>query len=77
MLPRLAAALATSPGWLINGEDPPRLPFVAAERQTGTADELALLRLYRSCAPDDRALLLRTARRLAVAPRAEQSEPDG
>lgn len=27
--------------------------------------ELALLRLYRSCAPEDRALLLRTAHRLA------------
>ena len=31
----------------------------------GKADELALLRLYRECRPDDRQLLLRTARRLA------------
>jgi transcriptional regulator with XRE-family HTH domain len=29
-------------------------------------DELALLRLYRACSPEDRAFLLRTARRLAI-----------
>ena len=34
-------------------------------------DELALLRLYRECAPDDRQLLLRTARRLANGARRE------
>ena len=28
-------------------------------------DELALLRLYRECDPEDRQMLLRTARRLA------------
>jgi hypothetical protein len=28
-------------------------------------DELALLRLYRECEPEDRQMLLRTARRLA------------
>lgn len=33
--------------------------------QAGNADELTLLRLYRECRPDDRQLLLRTARRLA------------
>lgn len=33
--------------------------------QAGNADELALLRLYRESRPDDRQLLLRTARRLA------------
>ncbi len=34
---------------------------------TLTGDELAILRLYRSCSADDRGLLLRMARRLAVA----------
>jgi hypothetical protein len=29
-------------------------------------DETALLRLYRECSPEDRQLLLRTARRLAA-----------
>ena len=36
-----------------------------ATTQASTGDELALLRLYRDCAPEDRQLLLRTARRLA------------
>ena len=31
-----------------------------------TGDELAILRLYRTCSSDDRALLLRMARRFAV-----------
>jgi len=32
---------------------------------TGSGDELAVLRIYRELPPDDRQLLLRTARRLA------------
>ncbi len=35
--------------------------------QTGSGDELAMLRLYRACTPEDRQMLLRTARRLARA----------
>ena len=33
--------------------------------QAGSGDELAVLRLYRECRPEDRQLLLRMARRLA------------
>jgi transcriptional regulator with XRE-family HTH domain len=36
-----------------------------ASAQAGTGDELAILRLYRELPPEDRQLLLRTARRLA------------
>ena len=36
-----------------------------APGQTASGDELALLRLYRECTPQDRQLLLQTARRLA------------
>lgn len=58
-LPRLAAALDVSVEYLLFGENN------RAPRQAGTGDELALLRLYRECDEDDRAFLLRTARRLA------------
>jgi transcriptional regulator with XRE-family HTH domain len=37
-----------------------------------TGDEIAMLRLYRACAPEDRSFLLRTARRLA---RTENASP--
>jgi transcriptional regulator with XRE-family HTH domain len=37
----------------------------AAPGQVQRGDELAIIRLYRDCAPEDRQLLLRTARRLA------------
>ena len=33
--------------------------------EAASGDELALLRLYRECAPEDKAFLLRTARKLA------------
>ena len=33
--------------------------------QPGSSDEMALLRLYRECRPEDRQLLLRTVRRLS------------
>jgi transcriptional regulator with XRE-family HTH domain len=45
--------------YLVHGED---------KRAMGEArqgDELALLRLYRECQPEDRQMLLQTARRLA------------
>jgi transcriptional regulator with XRE-family HTH domain len=54
---RIAQALRISVEQLLHGE---RL-------ETGmTGDEMALLRLYRACDPDGRALLLRTARKLAA-----------
>jgi transcriptional regulator with XRE-family HTH domain len=58
-LPRLAAALDVSVEYLLFGEDR-RAPFEAR-----AGDEAALLRLYRECDDEDRAFLLRTARRLA------------
>ena len=66
-LARVAAVLGVGGEYLLSGSDV-RAPFGAA-----SADEAALLRLYRACAPDDRQILLRTARRFA-GPRA--GEPD-
>jgi transcriptional regulator with XRE-family HTH domain len=60
-IPRIAAALDVSVEYLLTGEDK------HAPREATTGDELALLRLYRECDPDDRAFLLRTARKLAKA----------
>jgi transcriptional regulator with XRE-family HTH domain len=63
LLPRIAAALGVSVGWLMaeNAVD----ASAPADDLGGRGDELALLRVYRACSPEDRALLLRTARRLA------------
>ncbi len=58
-LSRLAAVLDVSVEYLMDGDD----KRAAGEVRQG--DELALLRLYRECDPDDRQMLLRTARRLA------------
>jgi transcriptional regulator with XRE-family HTH domain len=58
-LSRIAEALEVSVEFLMYGNDN-RAPLVARQ-----GDELALLRLYRECDPDDRQMLLRTARRLA------------
>jgi transcriptional regulator with XRE-family HTH domain len=58
-LARIAGALGVNVEYLMNGDD----KHAAAEVRQG--DELALLRLYRECEPDDRQMLLRTARRLA------------
>jgi transcriptional regulator with XRE-family HTH domain len=54
---RIADALRISVEQLLHGE-----------RLEGgmTGDEMAMLRLYRACDPDGRALLLRTARKLAA-----------
>ena len=60
-LSRIAGALGVSVEYLLNGVAS-RMPANAA-----SGDELALLRLYRECDPDDRSFLLRTARKLAQA----------
>jgi transcriptional regulator with XRE-family HTH domain len=53
---RIASALGTSMEFLLQGGN--------AQAQA-TGDELAMLRLYRACDPQDRTFLLRTARKLA------------
>ena len=58
-LTRIAASLDVGVEYLMYGTDK-RAP---AEVRQG--DELALLRLYRECAPEDRQMLVRLARRLA------------
>lgn len=58
-LGRIAQTLKISVEHLLHGAAS-REPAIAAG-----GDELALLRLYRECRPDDQATLLRTARRLA------------
>jgi transcriptional regulator with XRE-family HTH domain len=58
-LSRIAGVLEVNVEYLMFGDD---------KQATGEArqgDELALLRLYRECDPEDRQMLLRTARRLA------------
>jgi transcriptional regulator with XRE-family HTH domain len=52
---RIATALGASVEYLLHGETLPA---------SNTGDELAMLRLYRACDPEDRAFLLRTARKL-------------
>lgn len=56
---RIAAALAASVEFLLEGKRPP---------SEMTGDELAMVRLYRACDAEDRAFLLRTARKLAEPP---------
>ncbi len=58
-LSRIASTLGVNVEHLLHGTDK-RAPFQAA-----SGDEGALLRLYRECAPADRQLLLRIAKRLA------------
>src|ERR1700760_1177839 len=58
-LSRIAAALDVGVEYLVYGDD----KRAAAEARQG--DEMALLRLYRECDPEDRQMLLRTARRPA------------
>lgn len=59
-LTRIAATLDVGVEFLMHGGDK-RAPTVASQ-----GDELAMLRLYRECSPEDRQLLLRMARRLAA-----------
>ncbi|MGH7044664.1 MAG: helix-turn-helix domain-containing protein [Acetobacteraceae bacterium] len=58
-LAAIAGALDVGVEFLVHGADK-RAPALAA-----SADELALLRLYRECGDEDRQFLLRTARRMA------------
>jgi transcriptional regulator with XRE-family HTH domain len=58
-LSRIAGALGINVEYLMVGDDK------RAAGQVQQGDELALLRLYRECDPEDRQMLLRTARRLA------------
>jgi transcriptional regulator with XRE-family HTH domain len=58
-LSRIARVLGVSTEFLLNGNTAP--PDVRAF----SGDELALVRLYRECQPEDQQILLRTARRLA------------
>ncbi len=58
-LTRIAASLDVGVEYLMYGTDK-RAPTEARQ-----GDELALLRLYRECAAEDRQMLLRMARRLA------------
>jgi transcriptional regulator with XRE-family HTH domain len=58
-LAKIAQALGVGVEFLTHGTD----KRAAAEAASG--DELAMLRLYRECSPEDRQFLLRTARRLA------------
>jgi transcriptional regulator with XRE-family HTH domain len=58
-LSRIASVLGVGVEFLMSGEDK------RASIPTRKGDELAMLRLYRECSPDDRQILLRTARRLA------------
>src|SRR5579871_2790542 len=60
-LTRVAAALGIGVEYLMYGRDP------RAAGQAYSGDELAILRLYRECLPEDRQLLLRTARRFVKA----------
>lgn len=58
-LTRIARALDVSAEYLLHGRDK------YASGLASSGDELALLRLYRACRPEDRTMLLQTARRLA------------
>jgi transcriptional regulator with XRE-family HTH domain len=60
-LTRIATVLGVGVEFLMFGEDK------RGSAPTKSSDELAMLRLYRACAPDDRQFLLRTARKLSAA----------
>ena len=57
-LSRIAAALGVSVGYLVEGGP-------LADMAACSADELAMLRLYRACSEADRQLLLQTGLRLS------------
>ncbi len=59
-LTRIAEVLGVGVEYLTHGDDK------RAPGQVGQGDELALLRLYRECSPEDRQLALRMLRRLAL-----------
>jgi transcriptional regulator with XRE-family HTH domain len=58
-LSRIAGVLEVNVEYLMYGDDK------RAVGEVRQGDELAMLRLYRECDPEDRQMLLRTARRLA------------
>ena len=58
-LARIAACLGIGVEYLMYGNDK------QAPDEVKLGDELAILRLYRECTPEDRQMLLRMARRLA------------
>ena len=58
-LSRIAGVREVNVEYLMYGDDK------RAMGEVRQGDELALLRLYRECDPEDRQMLLRTARRLA------------
>lgn len=58
-LTRIAASLEVGVEYLMHGNDK------RAPSEIHQGDELALLRLYRECSPEDRQMILRMARRLA------------
>src|SRR6476619_4057028 len=60
-LTRVASTLGVGVEHLMYGRDK------QSAGQTFRGDELAMLRLYRECNPEDRQILLRTARRFAKA----------
>jgi transcriptional regulator with XRE-family HTH domain len=59
-LARIAAALGTDVEWLMHGTDQRR------PAEARNLDELAIIRLYRACLPEDREAVLRLAKRLVV-----------
>lgn len=61
-LARIAQVLGVGVEFLMQGAPGASIP------EPTTGDEIAMLRLYRDCAPEDRQILLRTARRLAERP---------
>ncbi len=65
-LSRIASALGVGVEFLMFGDNK------RATQEASSGDELAMLRLYRECSPDDRQILLRTARRLARTDRPER-----
>ena len=62
-LSRIAAGRDVGVEWLIHGDDK------QAAAAAATGDELAMMRLYRECEPEDRQFLLRTAMKLVRAGR--------
>ncbi len=70
-LTRIAEVLGVGVEYLTFGNDK------RAPGQVGQGDELALLRLYRECTPEDRQLALRMLRRLALQGRDAERQMGG
>ena len=61
MLRRIAEVLGVSVGVLRNG-------WEGSTQQALTPQEIALLRLYRGCSPEDRSVLMHVAEKIAASP---------